>query len=182
MWGTKRSVLIYWTQQNYFWTSQTYRMRGISENGEIRRKNKLFWKLFYTRNVGYQKKRIDPLNSEKVILAVSDVLHGQKRQNRAENGFSKIGFTICMWGTMRKVMFQWSHIKHYIGISLTFSFTFDVNLMLGWQEISWLSQHVKCTWYKLEKNKVKHELSQSQCLLLMVCQFYATTNLRSCPP
>ena len=59
--------------------------------------------MFYTRNVGYQKKRIDPLNSDKVILAVSDVLYGQKRQNRAKNGFSKIGFTICMWGTMRKV-------------------------------------------------------------------------------
>ena len=28
---------------------------------------------------------------------------GKKRQNRAENGFSKIGFTIRMWGTMRKV-------------------------------------------------------------------------------
>ena len=132
MWCTKRSVLIYWTQQNYFWASQTYRMRGISENGEIRRKNKLFWKLFYTRNVGYQKKRIDPLNSEKFILAVSDVLYGQKRRKRAKNGFSKIGFTICMWGTMRKVMFHWSHIKH-IGIPLYFSFTFDVNLMLGWQ-------------------------------------------------
>ena len=38
--------------------------------------------------VGYQKKGIDPLNSEKVILAVSDILYGQngeKQQNRAKN-------------------------------------------------------------------------------------------------
>ena len=28
---------------------------------------------------------------------------GKKRQNQAKNGFSKIGFTICMWGTMGKV-------------------------------------------------------------------------------
>ena len=47
---------------------------------------KLFYS--YTRNVGYQKKGIDPLNSEKVILAVSDILYGQngeKQQNRAKN-------------------------------------------------------------------------------------------------
>ena len=43
---------------------------------------------------------------QKVILAVSDVLYGEKRQNLAKSGFSKIGFTICMWGTMRKVMFH----------------------------------------------------------------------------
>ena len=62
-------------------------MRVINENGEIRRKNKLFWKLFYTRNVGYQKKRIDPLNAEKVILAVSDVLYGQKKAKSGEKWF-----------------------------------------------------------------------------------------------
>ena len=28
---------------------------------------------------------------------------GKKRQNQAKNGFSKIGFTICMCGTMGKV-------------------------------------------------------------------------------
>ena len=28
---------------------------------------------------------------------------GKKRQNRAKKGFSQIGFTICMCGTMRKV-------------------------------------------------------------------------------
>ena len=37
-------------------------------------------------NVGYQKKGIDPLNSEKVILAVSDVLYGRKRQKPAKLG------------------------------------------------------------------------------------------------
>ena len=58
-------------------------MREISENGKNCEKL-----LNYTRNVGYQKKGIDPLNSEKVILAVSDILYGQngeKQQNRAKN-------------------------------------------------------------------------------------------------
>ena len=38
--------------------------------------------MFYTRNVGYQKKGIDPLNSKKVIPIVSDVLYGRKRQKK----------------------------------------------------------------------------------------------------
>ena len=43
-------------------------------------------KLFYTRNVGYQKKGIDPLNSDKVILAVSDVLYEREREKNAKIG------------------------------------------------------------------------------------------------
>ena len=63
-----------------------YRMRGISENGEIQQKKQTFLKLFYTRNVGYQKKGIDPLNSDKVILAVSDVLYEREQKKNAKSG------------------------------------------------------------------------------------------------
>ena len=53
-------------------------------------KKKLFKKLFYTRNVGYQKNELRKsyirMNSEKVILAVSDILYGRKRQKTAKLG------------------------------------------------------------------------------------------------
>ena len=48
--------------------------------------------------LGFQQKRIDPLNSDKVIQAVSDVLHDRERQKNGKIGrkmlFKKIGFTI----------------------------------------------------------------------------------------
>ena len=61
-----------------------------AKKAKLGAKTNFFGKLFYTRDLGYQKKRIDSLSSEKVILAVPDVLLRKDHQAPTSNTDVKV--------------------------------------------------------------------------------------------
>ena len=56
----------------------------MGENGEIDengRENDIFWKFFYTRHVGYQKKRNGPVSEYNHLVGLQNVSGGHKQRD-----------------------------------------------------------------------------------------------------